>query len=280
MATSTTSQLIQDGFNSAPRGPVDVVLNFITRPADGSAPFTEKDQIGITAKESHQVPMVDIRGLEGQFSLDRDAFQTLQNISSATTYETFDTESEIQRVYYPEVEKLLLNNVPGANHVVILGHGVRKQKQDGHRQPILFVHADHTAQTAEELVRQHVNPKVVHEMLQLRYRIISVWRPLNGTVLSTPIGFASAASLDEKDMFPTQIRYSDRLAWFTGLKYNLQQRWHYWSGMQSDERLLLKCTDTASGVGKQAAHSAFLDPRAPLGVKPRESIEVRALVFG
>lgn len=109
------------------------------------------------------------------------------------------------------MEKLLLHHVPGVHRVVILGHGVRKQSVDGSRQPIFFVHADHTAQIAEEFARKHTDPEGAQETLQDRHRIISVWRPLNGTVLSAPIAFASAASLNDGDIFPVETRYADRL---------------------------------------------------------------------
>lgn len=48
--------------------------------------------------------------------------------------------------------------------------------------------------------------------------------------------------------------------------------------MRDDERLLLQCFD--SERGGRAPHSAFEDPRSGGDAKGRESIEVRALVFG
>ena len=48
--------------------------------------------------------------------------------------------------------------------------------------------------------------------------------------------------------------------------------------MRSDEAVLIKCYDSAED-GTARAHSAFEDPTAPADVLPRESIEVRTLVF-
>ncbi|KAK4151596.1 hypothetical protein C8A00DRAFT_35744 [Chaetomidium leptoderma] len=94
--------------------------------------------------------------------------------------------------------------------------------------------------------------------------------------------FLSASSLSERDLFDVEVRSSKELDWFSGISYNPTQKWFYWSGMENNERLLLKCTDPASGVAnlKQAFHSAFVDPRLPSDAKVRESIEVRCLVFG
>jgi hypothetical protein len=69
-----------------------------------------------------------------------------------------------------------------------------------------------------------------------------------------------------------------------GVKFNPGQKWFYWSGMTGDERLLLKCSDSKGDrdgdVAQWVPHTAFVDGRTPEGARPRESIEVRALVFG
>jgi hypothetical protein len=50
--------------------------------------------------------------------------------------------------------------------------------------------------------------------------------------------------------------------------------------MQPDEALLLKCYDSKTDArARFAPHSAFIDPSAPSNANPRESIEMRALVF-
>jgi hypothetical protein len=70
------------------------------------------------------------------------------------------------------------------------------------------------------------------------------------------------------------------------IRFNEGQDWYYLSGMTGDERILLECFDTeggkeGSGVeGGRVAHTAFEDPRTREGAEGRESIEVRALVFG
>lgn len=61
---------------------------------------------------------------------------------------------------------------------------------------------------------------------------------------------------------------------------------YYLSGMTGDEQILLECFDSealkdGSAVkGGRVPHSAFADPRTREGAEGRESIEVRALVFG
>ena len=86
----------------------------------------------------------------------------------------------------------------------------------------------------------------------------------------------------DEDLVGVEHRYPDRTGETAGVQYNAGQRWWYWSGMRNEERLLLKCFDSDETVGRwgRVPHTAFVDPRTPEGAVGRESIEVRALVFG
>lgn len=195
-------------------------------------------------------------------------------------------------MYYPEVEKLLLENVPGAHKIVIFDHTIRRQGPGAARQPVNRAHVDQTAAAAAERVRIHVDDKdEAEELLKGRFRIINVWRPINGTVVSAPLALADVKSIvPERDLVNIQHRYPHRNGEIMGVRHSGEQRWLYVSGVEGGERLLLKCADSAEGtvledggvVAGRAPHSAFTDPRSVEGEggKPRESIEVRALVFG
>jgi hypothetical protein len=50
--------------------------------------------------------------------------------------------------------------------------------------------------------------------------------------------------------------------------------------MRTDEVLLLKCYDSElDGRARFLPHTAFVDPTTPSDAPPRESIELRTLVF-
>jgi len=50
--------------------------------------------------------------------------------------------------------------------------------------------------------------------------------------------------------------------------------------LRRDEALLLKCCDTKTdGRARFMAHTSFTDPTTPPAARPRESIELRTLVF-
>ena len=288
MTTTTTTSVTQtNNPNYIPRGPVETTLTFYVPPADGSTPYNyvETPPPGHPQRNYQEGPqkvqLTDIRGSEANYTLDKDAIQVLHNTPTSTTYHTFDTDDEVKKVYYPEVTKLLLDNVPGAHKVILFDHTIRREDPAAPRRPVNRAHVDQTPKAAAERVRLHVtDPAEAEELLKGRYRIINVWKPLTGPVQSSPLAFASAASVNAPDLVPVEHRYPHRTGETMGVQFSPGQKWMYLSGVEDHERLLLKCSDTKDGVGKWVPHTAFTDERSPEGARPRESIEVRALVFG
>lgn len=271
-----------------PRGDVEVTLNFYSPPEDGSKPFNfvEEPPAGQPKRNygdhTQKILAHDIRGRESEFYLDKDAFQVIQNVPDSAE-KSFTDDASIKKNYYPEVEKILLDNVPGSNKIFIFDHTIRRAT--GPRQPVAYTHIDQTAKAAKDRVLRHL-PSEAEKLLQGRYRIINVWRPLNGPIYASPLGFASSATVEDKDVIPIEHRYPDRTGQTAGIAYNPSQKWYYLSGMRNDERLLLECFDSEAlkdgrtVQGGRVPHTAFSDPRTPEGAPSRESIEVRTLVFG
>ncbi|KAK4250119.1 hypothetical protein C7999DRAFT_38831 [Corynascus novoguineensis] len=279
-----------------PRGDVVAAFNFYSPPEDGSAPYNlagdhppglPPRNFGTT---THEVLIHDARGKESSFTLDTDAFQIIQN-QPPSSEPSFTDDDSIRKNYYPEVERLLLDTVPGANKVIIFDHTIRRP--NGKRQPVPRVHIDQTARSAAQRVRRHAaSPEEAERLLSpsSRYRIINVWRPLNkNPVEASPLAFASSSTLRDEDVIPVEHRYPAETGYIgetAAIQYHPDQKWYYLSGMTGDERILLECFDSealkeGSGVkGGRVAHTAFDDPRTREGAEGRESIEVRALVFG
>ena len=220
----------------------------------------------------------DIRGHESSYTLDDDAFAALTHIPSAMSYADWDSEEKIKNVFYPEVSKLLLERVPGANRIFLFDHTIRRARANACRMPVTRVHIDQTPRSTQWRVEYHL-PDEAEELLKGRYRIINVWRPLNGPVYSHPLAVADTSTVRDDDLVPVEHRYPHRTGETAAVKFNDEQRWKYWSGMENDERLLLLCFDSDM-EGRRVPHTAFVDHRTPEGAPPRESIEVRALVFG
>ncbi|CAK7230822.1 hypothetical protein SCUCBS95973_007703 [Sporothrix curviconia] len=300
-----------------PRGDVVAKLNFYAPPADGAAPFNYVDAPppGEPQRNYNEdirnVLIQDIRGREAEFaespaSLDRNAFLLIQGQPPSAEKDFVDDES-IRKNYYPELEELLLKNVPGATRVVFFDHTIRRATKDDKgkpdkaveaevgaapkRGPVLRVHIDQTAHAAAGRVRRHLPQDEAERALQGRYRIINVWRPLNkNPIESSPLAFASSASVRDEDVVTVEHRYPKErnfIGQTAGIQYHPDQKWYYLSGMTGDERLLLECFDSEAlrpgnitVKGGRLAHTAFEDPRSLPDAEGRESIEVRTLVFG
>jgi len=275
-----------------PRGPVTATLHFFVPPSDGSVPFNfvEAPPAGQPPRNygdaSYDVEIHDIRGEESSYNLDKDAFAVIQNVpENEFSEKEFVDDDHIKEHYYPEVEKLILDNIPGATKVVFFDHTIRRSGPDAKRGPVNKTHIDQTGPAAKERVKLHLGDEA-EQLLKGRYRIINVWRPLNGPLVSSPLAFASSHTVRDEDLIPVEHRYPNRTGYTASVVYNPGQKWNYLSGIRNDERLLLECFDSeglnpGSGVqGGRVPHTAFVDPRTPEGAPGRESIEVRTLVFG
>jgi hypothetical protein len=82
------------------------------------------------------------------------------------------------------------------------------------------------------------------------------------------------------DLVATDLVYPDRTGEIYYVKFNPDHKWFYAPAMHNDEVLLIKCYDSIDdGRARFVPHSAFVDPTTPAGAPPRESIELRTLVF-
>jgi hypothetical protein len=89
-----------------------------------------------------------------------------------------------------------------------------------------------------------------------------------------------AKSVAPDDLVPSDLVYERRVGETYSVKYNPAHRWFYAPEMRRDEVLLLKCCDTKDdGRARFMPHTAFTDPTTPPDAPPRESIELRTLVF-
>lgn len=273
-----------------PHGDAIANLNFFAAPEDGSVPFNyiETPPEGQPQRNYGTNPtdvrVIDIRGHESEYNLDKDAFAVISDVPESAEKEFISDES-IAEKYYPEVEKLLLDYLPGSTKVFIFDHTIRRADPNAPRNPVMRVHIDQTTKSAKQRVIRHMGEEA-EKLLQGRYRIINVWRPLNGPVQSHPLAFAASHTVDNEDVIPIEHRYPTVTGEIAGIQYNQNQDWHYLSGMTNDERILLECFDSeslksGSGVlGGRVPHTAFEHPRTPANAPGRESIEVRTLVFG
>jgi hypothetical protein len=141
------------------------------------------------------------------------------------------------------------------------------------------VHVDHTARSGPQRVRDFFGDEA-EELLRGRIQVINLWRPIRGPLRDAPLAVCDAGSVAPSDLVPSDLVYQNRVGETYGVTYNPAHRWFYVPEMQPDEALLLKCFDSKTdGRARFAPHTAFEDPTTPADALPRESIEIRTLVF-
>jgi hypothetical protein len=230
----------------------------------------------------HTVEIRDVRPVAGTLSLEDEGFQLLTAPTSVTD---FGDEEAIRTRYYAETISLL-EEVTGASRVVVFDHTIRRRipgvadRATGiPRQPVPRVHNDYTVKSGPQRVRDLLGDEA-DALLQKRFSVINVWRPIRGPVQDSPLAVTDARSVAQHDLVATDLVYADRMGEIYYVKFNPEHRWFYAPAMRSDEVMLIKCYDSvADGRARFVPHSAFIDPTTPRGAPPRESIELRALVF-
>ncbi len=272
-----------DGLAVADLKGIVVPLNFTQPMAEKPYSYNYDPPPGVpvrnTREETHQVKILDARVVKDRLSLDRQGFVLLRHPTAAP--DLYD-EAEIARVYYPECERLV-QEATGATRVVAFDHIVRNAalmaKGNLIKQPAGRVHNDYTAKSAPQRVRDLMGDEA-EELLKHHYAEINVWRPIRGPLLRSPLALCDAQTLSAENLVASDLRYPDRTGETYAVTYNPAQRWYYFPQMRSDEAVLIRCFDSArQGAARFSAHGAFDDPQTPADAPPRESIEVRTLVF-
>jgi len=239
---------------------------------------TPKNNIGV---DPHPATIHDVRGKEDTVSLDATGFQFVKHVSEE---KDFLDEERIKTVYYKEVEELLKKEA-GAKRVFIFDHTIRRNYVDdptGTREirgPVERVHIDQTFEAGVKRVHHHLKDEA-ERLLKSRVRIINVWRPIGHPVAHKPLAVADWRTLDvQHDLVPVRFIYPDRVGGTFSVKYSPQLRWNYLSNQTPDEVTLIKCFDSETDRARLTPHTAFLDTSSPKNAPPRQSIEVRCLVF-
>lgn len=252
----------------------------------GDTPYTFTGGPGSTEVRSngtpdpHKVVMHDGRPFADRFTLDRDGFRFVRHNTQMVDF--FD-EAEIRRTYYPEMEALIKAET-GASRVVVFDYTLRTADDEMRearkiREVVRRVHNDYTEWSGPQRVRDLL-PQEADELLQHRFAIVQVWRPIRHPVETFPLAICDARSVSPKDFVISERRYPNRVGQTYALIYNPEHRWYWFPRMKRDEALVFKVYDSLKdGRARWTAHTAFDLPNAPPDARPRESIEIRTLAF-
>ena len=233
-----------------------------------------------TFKE-HLVLITDGRHLRHQLSNEITGFELLDHETKVSDFYEID---EVKSIYYEEVNSLLMK-LTEARKVVIFDHTLRSgdkvtRNTKKLREPVLSAHNDYTEWSGPQRVKEIMPKEEADKLLKRRFSIIQVWRPINGPINRNPLAICDARSVTKKDFIRTERRYPNRTGETYRLSYNPSHKWFYFPNMKQNEVIVFKVYDSSrDGRARFTPHTSFEDPNTPAGSPPRESIEVRALVF-
>lgn len=277
MVTAQTHEPLPDA--------VEGIVNYAV--ATGVKPVTHTAKAGSTPVERTgtyaplRVTIRNARPLAGRLSLDREGFVFVEH---DTRVADFYDEDEIRSVYYPEVERLVQQQ-SGAVRVVIFDHTLRAQDETVRaerqvREPNRTVHNDYTEWSAPKRVHDLLPEAEAQALLQHRFAIIQVWRPIRNPVRTNPLAIVDARTLRAENLIAAQRSYPGRVGETYQITHSPDHRWFYFPGMRRNEAIVFKVFDSEKdGRARFTAHTSFDDPTSPPDAPARESIEVRTLAF-
>jgi len=195
----------------------------------------------------------------------------------------FLDEEQIKAVYELEITSLL-KSITGCSRVHLFDHTVRAsdaqlRETKNIREPAFLVHNDYTRGSGIVCLRESLGEEA-ERLLQTRFQIINVWRPLVDPVQDYPLALCDARSIRQADLVDTERRAPNHTGEIQLAVHDAAHHWFYFPAMRPDEVLLFKTFDSANGGNNPCSiHSAIRLAHAPADAKPRESIETRAFVF-
>src|SRR5438477_362088 len=249
-----------------------------------TTPFAERRPALAVAATRHRTALDDLGDAAQSFIATLRTWRR-RLVEQRSAVHDFWDDDEVRQVYYPEAERFIAD-VLGASRVFIFDH-VQRRRVDGvdrrqagmPRQPATRVHVDHTARSGPQRVRDLLGEDA-EELLRGRVQVVNLWRPtLPEPLRDSPLAVCDARGVAFDDLVPSDLVYRDRVGETYSVKYNPAHQWYYVPEMRRDEALLLKCCDTKTDRARFMPHTGFTDPTTPPDAMPRESIELRSLVF-
>jgi len=256
--------------------------------------------------------MRDARRIEEYYpGLDPSSSECMDKLGVALAHceskcENFYDAEEVERVFYPEMEALLLALYPDATDALVYNHDVfdkhyegdRSEDQD-HKNPGVnanyanLVHNDLNDNSGrvrcrELLTRnlrnfgreQHYTAQQADAKMSRRFLSINLAKPME-TVCQNPFVLCAWPSFADQPYITNYRVYDDRVGETTRFTYRPDHEWYWIPQQQPTEVSMLKCYDsvTDGSVSRWSFHTACIDPTAPDDAPCRKNVVVRAYVF-
>ena len=220
--------------------------------------------------------------------------------------ENFYDAEEVERVFYPEMEKLLLEFFPDATDAFVYNHDVFDKDYKGDRTEdqdkkipgvnafyANLVHNDLNDNSGRVRCRelltknlrnfgreQHYTEKQADSKMSRRFMSINLAKPME-TVRQNPFVLCAWPSFANQPYITNYRVYDDRVGETTRFTYRPNHDWYWFPQQKPTEVSMLKCYDsiTDGSVSRWSFHTACIDPTAPEEAPCRRNVVVRSYVF-
>jgi hypothetical protein len=220
--------------------------------------------------------------------------------------QNFYDAAEVERVFYPEIEKLLLEFFPGATDALVYNHDVFDKDYKGDRTEnqekknpgvnsnyAYLVHNDLNDNSGRVRCRelltknlrnfgreQHYTEEQADAKMSRRFMSINLAKPME-TVRQNPFVLCAWPSFADQPYITNYRIYDDRVGETTRFTYRPTHEWYWFPQQTSTEVSMLKCYDsvTDGSVSRWSFHAACIDPTAPEDAPCRKNVVVRSYVF-
>jgi hypothetical protein len=213
---------------------------------------------------------------------------------------------EVERVFYPEMEKLLREFYPDATDALVYNHDVFDKDYTGDRTEdqanknpgvnanyAYLVHNDLNDNSGRVRCRELLTKNLrnfgreqryteaeADAKMSRRFLSINLAKPME-TVRQNPFVLCAWPSFADQPYITNYRIYDDRVGETTRFTYRQGHEWYWFPHQQPNEVSMLKCYDsiTDGSVSRWSFHSACVDPTAPEDAPCRKNVVVRSFVF-
>jgi hypothetical protein len=220
--------------------------------------------------------------------------------------QNFYDSAEVERVFYPEIEKLLLDFFPGATDALVYNHDVFDKDYKGDRTEdqakknpgvnanyAYLVHNDLNDNSGRVRCRelltknlrnfgreQHYTEEEADAKMSRRFMSINLAKPME-TIRQNPFVLCAWPSFADQPYITNYRIYDDRVGETTRFTYRPTHEWYWFPQQKPTEVSMLKCYDsiTDGSVSRWSFHAATIDPTAPADAPCRKNVVVRSYVF-
>ncbi|KAK9781073.1 putative Methyltransferase [Seiridium cardinale] len=187
----------------------------------------------------HETTIVDIRGRESDFSLERNGFEYVKHTFEHPPTEDID---DFNHPYVTEIEHFLQDHFK-PSMVFMYDAIIRKVGLDGYFQQADAAHIDHTPENCQWRLEMALKKREL-DLKPRRIRIVTAWKPLMERVTHWPIAVCDASTVSSEECHAIDTVFPHYASELYHIGYSDMHKWFYLNEQTNEEILLMQVYDS------------------------------------